>query len=128
MPKHQRCFAGHQVDKGVTDRGCSQVVLCKIPTSQFGNMYEVGLATYAHYMLEGLPKDPAGFLAPWQDRCFPLLSHIQRLGGCATSHWHYPLVHMLSYSSAHTKHHCKALCLITGCRAKSKHACEADRC
>ena len=50
----------------------AQVVLCKISGSQFGNMYEVGQASYAHYALEGLPKDPAGFLAPWQDRCFPL--------------------------------------------------------
>ncbi len=50
----------------------TQVVLCKIPGSQFGNMYEAGQATYAHYAQEGLPEDPAGFSAPWQDRCFPL--------------------------------------------------------
>ena len=45
-----------------------QVVLCKIPGSQFSNMYEVGQATFAHYELEGLPKDPAGFSGSLQDR------------------------------------------------------------
>ena len=34
-------------------------------------MYEVGQATYAHYELDGLPKDPAGFLSPVQDRYIP---------------------------------------------------------
>ncbi|CAL5229802.1 g13197 [Coccomyxa viridis] len=55
-------------NEGLARQCFDKVVLCKIAGSQFGNMYEVGQATYAHYELEGLPKDPAGFLSPIQDR------------------------------------------------------------
>ena len=51
----------------------AQVVLCKIASAQFGTMFAVGQMTYAHYAMEGLPADPAGFQPAGLSRCKPSL-------------------------------------------------------
>ena len=49
------------------------MVLCKIASAQFGTMVAVGQMTYAHYAMEGLPADPAGFHPAGLARCKPSL-------------------------------------------------------
>lgn len=51
----------------------AQVVLCKIASAQFGTMFAVGQMTYAHYAMEGLPADPAGFQLAGLSRSEPSL-------------------------------------------------------
>ena len=65
----------------------AQVVLCKIASAQFGTMFAVGQTTYAHYTMEGLPADPAGFQPAALSRCMLSLFGPEMQSTCPSFCW-----------------------------------------